>query len=63
MQTMQETGINEEIKYFCGFQLCQRTPDYTLFSKTRKKIGPQQLGKLFANMRAQLRAKGYISRS
>ena len=42
---------NTAAKYFCGFQLCEQTPDFSLLSKTRKKIGPEQLGKLFANMR------------
>ena len=52
---------NNAAKYFCGFGLCEVTPDFSLFSKTRKKIGPQELGALFAKMRDQLRAHGYMN--
>lgn len=52
---------NSAAKYFCGFRLCEVTPDFSLFSKTRKKIGPEELGALFAKMRDQLRAHGYMN--
>jgi transposase len=52
---------NNAAKYFCGFQLCEVTPDFSLFSKTRKKIGPEELGALFAKKRDQLRAHGYMN--
>ena len=45
---------NTAAKYFCGFRLCEATLDFSLFSKTRKKIGPEELGALFAKMRDQL---------
>jgi hypothetical protein len=37
------------------------TPDFSLFSKTRKKIGAEELGALFAKMRDQLRAHRYMN--
>jgi len=52
---------NTAAKYFCGFGLSERTPDFTLFTKTRKKIGAKELGKMFAKMRNQLKAQGYIN--
>ena len=52
---------NTAAKYFCGFSLCEPTPDFSLFSKSRKKIGPQELGRLFARMREQLRSNGYMN--
>lgn len=52
---------NMAAKYFCGFGLSEPTPDFTLFTKTRKKIGTRELGKMFAKMRDQLKAQGYIN--
>lgn len=44
-------------KWFCDFSLTDSTPDHTVFSKMRKKIGPSLLSKIFANFRDQLRSK------
>ena len=38
---------NNAAKYFCGFGLCEVTPDFSLFNKTRKKIGPEELANMF----------------
>jgi IS5 family transposase len=48
-------------KWFCDFSLTQPTPDHTVFSKMRTKIGPSKLSKIFAIFRDQLRSKGYMS--
>ncbi len=41
-------------KWFCDFALTETTPDYSVFSKIRKKIGTNLLSKIFANFREQL---------
>jgi len=52
---------NTAAKLFCGFGLKEQTPDYSLFSRTRQKIGTKVLSKMFAKMRDQLREKGYMN--
>ena len=48
-------------KWFCDFELTESTPDYTVFSKLRTKIGTNKLSKIFAIFREQLRCQGYMS--
>ena len=48
-------------KWFCDFELTESTPDYTVFSKLRTKIGSTKLSKIFAIFREQLRSQGYMS--
>jgi IS5 family transposase len=48
-------------KWFCDFSLTEKTPDHTVFSKMRKKIGANLLSKIFAIFRDQLRSAGYMS--
>jgi len=48
-------------KWFCDFDLTESTPDYTVFSKLRSRIGSNLLSKIFAMFRDQLRSKGYMS--
>jgi IS5 family transposase len=48
-------------KWFCDFNLTEATPDYSVFSKLRAKIGTNMLSKIFAMFRDQLRSKGYMS--
>ena len=52
---------NNSAKWFAGFSLQAKTPGYSLFSKTRKRIGTEALSKLFGVMRDQLRAKGLMN--
>lgn len=52
---------NNVCKWFCEFGLNEKTPDYSLFTKVREKIGTKKLSKLFEIMREQLREKGYMS--
>ena len=52
---------NNAAKWFCDFSLTQRTPDYSLFSKIRKKIGTTLLSKLFERVRGSLKQQGYMS--
>jgi transposase len=44
---------NNAGKWFCGFDLAEDTPDYTVFSRIRKRIGTNKLSQLFADLRDQ----------
>jgi IS5 family transposase len=48
-------------KWFCDFDLTENTPDYTVFSKLRARIGTNLLSKIFNSFREQLRTQGYMS--
>lgn len=48
-------------KWFCDFDLTESTPDYSVFSKLRTKIGTNMLSKIFSLFRAQLKSQGYMS--
>lgn len=48
-------------KWFCDFELKESTPDHTVFSKMRKKLGTNVLSKIFVLFREQLRRAGYMS--
>ena len=52
---------NLAAKWFCGFTLSEPTPDYSLFTRVRTRIGPSRLSQLFTTMRAQLKAAGLMS--
>ena len=54
-------GDSNAAKWFCDFDLTERTPGYSVFSKIRKKLGTNLLSKIFAIFRDQLRAAGYMS--
>ena len=51
---------NNAGKLFCDFSLTEKTPDYTVFRRTRKRIGTTLLSKIFSDLREQLKAKGLI---
>ena len=48
-------------KWFCEFNLTENSPDHTVFSKIRPKIGTEKLAQIFALFRDQLKAQGYMS--
>lgn len=52
---------NAAARWFCDFNLVEGTPDHTVFGRVRSKIGTCKLSKIFALLRDQLKAKGYIS--
>ena len=52
---------NTSAKWFCGFDLLSKTPNFTLFGKVRKKIGTSRLSELFRAIRDSLQSEGYIS--
>lgn len=58
-----EAFLQENIagKWFCGFNIGEKTPDYSLFCKIRKKIGTKILADIFNQFRDQLKAKGFMN--
>ena len=48
-------------KWFCDFNLTENTPDHSVFSKMRTRIGTERLSKIFSEFRDQLKVKGYMS--
>ena len=54
-------GDSTAAKWFCDFALTKSTPDHTVFSKIRTKIGAIKLSRIFGIFRDHLRDKGYMS--
>lgn len=52
---------NNAAKWFCGFSLREATPDHTVFTRARKKIGTSLLSDLFDHLRGELKKQGYMS--
>ena len=52
---------NNSAKYFCNFNLTDKTPHFTLFTKIRKRIGTNKLSKIFQKIRKALQNQGYMS--
>jgi transposase len=51
---------NNAAKWFCNFSLAEETPNYSVFSRARSKIGTNQLSKIFADLRGQLKSQGIM---
>ena len=52
---------NVASKLFCHFSLTDKTPDHTVFTRVRSRIGTSELSKIFHQLRDQLKSQGYIS--
>ncbi len=52
---------NTAAKWFCRFDLAEKTPHYSVFSRLRERIGTNLLAKLFADLRDQLQTQGYMN--
>jgi len=52
---------NNAAKWFCGFTLMDKTPDYSVFTRIRNRIGTHDLSKIFAILRDQMRNQGFMS--
>ena len=52
---------NNAAKWFCHFELSERTPDHTVFCKIRQKIGVATLSKIFTHLRTQLKSQGLMN--
>lgn len=49
---------NLAIRWFCGFGLTEHTPDYSYFSKLRKRIGTKRIATLFNEVNQTLESRG-----
>jgi len=52
---------NNAAKWFCGLKINEKSPDHTTFCKLRSRIGTRRLAKIFAILKSQLKARGYLS--
>ena len=52
---------NVAAKWFCGFSLLEKTPDFTTICKFRNAIGTQQMSNLFQEVKRQMQSKGYCN--
>lgn len=52
---------NTAARWFCGFNLRDKTPDHTIFCQLRKKIGTKVLSNIFRDLRDQLQSQGFMS--
>ena len=48
-------------KWFCDFGLTERTPDHSVFSRIRKRIGTNKLSQIFNLLKDQLKEQGLMS--
>ena len=52
---------NTAAKWFCKFTLSDKTPDYSLFTHVRSRIGTKRLSLLFSGVRKKLKEAGFMS--
>ena len=52
---------NNWAKWFCGFTLNEKTPDYSVFSKIRSLIGTRLLSGIFTQLREQLKRQNVMN--
>ena len=52
---------NNCAKWFCGFGLLEKTPDYTTLCKFRGLVGTKNMSRLFTEVKRQMQAKHYCS--
>ncbi|PJA67325.1 DDE transposase [Candidatus Peregrinibacteria bacterium CG_4_9_14_3_um_filter_49_12] len=51
---------NLAVRWFCGFSLTEATPDYSYFSKLRKRIGAKRIADMFKGLNATLKDRGLL---
>jgi IS5 family transposase len=51
---------NVAVKWFCGFELMEKTPDHSYFGKLRKRLGAKRVADIFNKVNNVLREKGYF---
>lgn len=49
---------NVAVKWFCEFELLEKTPDHSYFSKLRKRLGVENIANIFNQINEILREKG-----
>ena len=52
---------NVAVKWFCGFELSEETPDHSFFGQFRKRLGTRNIGEIFQKINDELRSKNLIS--
>jgi IS5 family transposase len=52
---------NNAAKWFCGFSLLEKTPDFTTICKFRNSIGTKTMGDLFNEVKRQMQKKNYCT--
>lgn len=52
---------NNAAKWFCEFKLCEQTPNFSVFSKFRKRLGTHFMSKIFSDLRDQLKQQGLMN--
>ena len=52
---------NNAAKWFCNFGITERTPDHSVFSRIRKRIGTNKLSQIFSLLKDQLKEQGLMS--
>ena len=52
---------NNAAKWFCGFSLLEKTPDYTTLCKFRNLMGTKQMSRLFREVKQQLQVQGHCT--
>ena len=53
---------NNAIKWFCGFELTEATPDYSYFSKLRARLGAENIAFLFCKINEELEQRGLVGK-
>ncbi len=58
-----EAAMQENIafKYFCKYELLDKTPDHSYFGKLRKRLGTKNASKIFEDIVLLLKSKGVVS--
>ena len=51
---------NVSVKWFCGFELLEKTPDHSYLGKLRKRLGTKNVADIFNKVNDVLRDKGYF---
>lgn len=52
---------NNAAKWFCGFSLLEKTPDFTTYCKFRALVGTKNMSRLFNEVKRQLQAQGHCA--
>jgi len=52
---------NMAAKWFCGFSLLDKTPDFTTYCKFRTLVGTKNMSRLFNEVKRQLQAQGHCA--
>ena len=49
---------NIAVKWFCGFELLEKTPDHSYFGKLRKRLGTENIADIFNAVNIELKKQG-----